>query len=333
MKMTKRLQKARQTKKSRPDGWAIFGRLLLLAGLTMAGSACQQMRSVERITVRGSDTEVNLVFRLAEAYMAEDSAVSISIAGGGSGVGIAALLNGKTDVANSSRALTDKEIALARQRGIRLVAHVFAADALVVVVNPAVGVDSLTLEQLGRIYAGEIQDWAEVGGRPGRISLYGRQSNSGTFVYFRERVLGRDFSPALKQMNGTAQIVESVMRDPYGIGYVGLGYVAKADGSIRQGVHVVRLKADAKRRAVSPLDEAGLRSGEYPLVRPLYQFTNGHPSGKIKAFFQFEASPAGQQLILQNGYLPPWPDMLAAYHALSPASSYVETLNYYTEKR
>ncbi|MCS7035775.1 MAG: phosphate ABC transporter substrate-binding protein [Saprospiraceae bacterium] len=318
---------------SKPDGWATSRWFLLLLFLLIAGDACQQMRSVERITVRGSDTEVNLVFRLAEAYMAEDSAVSISIAGGGSGVGIAALLNGKTDVANSSRALTEKEIALAHKRGIRLVAHVFAADALVIVVHPSVGVDSLTLEQLGRIYAGEIRDWAEVGGRPGRISLYGRQSNSGTFVYFREKVLGRDFSPALKQMNGTAQIVESVMRDPYGIGYVGLGYVAKADGSIRQGVRIVRLKANARRPAVSPLDEVALRSGDYPLVRPLYQFTNGRPSDKIKSFFQFETSPAGQQIILENGYLPPWPDMLSAYHALNPPSAQIETLNYYTETR
>ncbi len=155
-------------------------------------------------TVRGSDTEVNVVFRLAEAYMAQDSGVSISIAGGGSGAGIAALLNGKVDVANSSRPLKEREIALARLRGIQLVAHIFAADALVVIVNSNTGVDSLTLEQLSRIYLGEVRDWSAVGGRPGRISLYGRQSNSGTYIYFRDRVVGRDFSPAVKQMNGTA---------------------------------------------------------------------------------------------------------------------------------
>ncbi len=278
--------------------------------------------------MRGSDTEVNLVFQLAEAYMARDSNVSISITGGGSGVGIAALLNGKTDVANSSRSLTRPELALARARGKALVAHVFAADALVVIAHPSTGVDSLTLEQLGRIYAGDIRDWAEVGGRPGRISLYGRQSNSGTFVYFRDKVLGRDFSPALKQMNGTAQIVESVMRDPCGIGYVGLGYVAKADGSVRQGICVVRLKANAQSPAASPLDDEALRLGHYPLVRPLYQFTNGQPKGKVKAFFEFEASPLGQQIIIENGYLPPWPEMLAA--AGVAEMPLVETINFYS---
>ncbi|MCS6930480.1 MAG: phosphate ABC transporter substrate-binding protein [Saprospiraceae bacterium] len=290
------------------------------------------MRSVESITIRGSDTEVNLVFQLAEAYMAQDSAVSISITGGGSGVGIAALLNGKTDVANSSRALTEKELALAHRRGISIVAHVFAADALVIIVHPSTGVDSLTLDQLSRIYAGDIQDWAEVGGRPGRISLYGRQSNSGTFVYFRERVVGRDFSPALKQMNGTAQIVESVMRDPRGIGYVGLGYVAKADGTVRSGVRIVRLKADARQPASSPLDQEALRTGRYPLVRPLYQFTDGYPKGKLKAFLEFEASHKGEQIILANGYLPPWPDMLAACQT-STSSPAVTTINYYAERR
>lgn len=287
------------------------------------------MRRVETITVRGSDTEVNLVFHLAEQYMSIDSAASISITGGGSGVGIAALLNGKTDVANSSRALTEQELALAKARGMTLVAHVFAADALVIIVHPSTGVTSLTLEQLGRIYAGDIRDWSEVGGRPGPISLYGRQSNSGTFVYFREKVLGRDFSPALKQMNGTAQIVESVMRDPYGIGYVGLGYIIKADGSLRQGVRVVPLRTDARSPAVSPLDTQALRSGLYPLVRPLYQFTKGEPQGKIRAFFQFEASPMGQQIIAENGYLPPWPEMLAADAELTS----LKTINFYSDSQ
>jgi len=301
-----------------PSCWKWFFALLL----QVAPVGCDQMRSVERITVRGSDTEVNLVFQLAEAYMARDSNVSISIAGGGSGVGIAALLNGKVDVANSSRPLKDKEIALARMRGISPVAHVFAADALVVIVHPQTGVDSLTLEQLGRIYSGELRDWSAVGGRPGPISLYGRQSNSGTYVYFRDKVVGRDFSPALKQMNGTAQIVESVLRDPYAIGYVGLGYVVKADGSVREGIRIVRLKKDKRHPAVSPLDEAALRSGLYPLVRPLYQFTKGHPSGKLREFLQFEGSPPGQQIIRRNGYLPPWPELLQA--DFSSVSSPVE---------
>jgi len=277
---------------------AIPGILVWLALLTVT---CDRQQRVERITIKGSDTEVNLVLQLAEAFMELHPGVSLSIAGGGSGVGIAALMNGKTDIANSSREITPQEYNFALQRGVRIVPTVFAADALVVVTHPEVGVDSLTLEQLGKIFSGAITDWSAVGGKPGRVSLYGRQSNSGTFLYFRERVVERDFSSKLKQMNGTAQIIEAIKNDIGGIGYVGLGYVARPDGALRAGLRIVRLKANATSPALSPLNADG---GRYPLLRPLYQFTDGAPKAAVQAFFEFEASPEGQRIILENGYLP-----------------------------
>lgn len=280
-----------------------YGQLLLLL-LSMPFASCERRHQVERITVRGSDTEVNLVLQLAEAYMARDPEVSLSIAGGGSGVGIAALLNGKTDIANSSRAVSAAELAFAQKRGIQIVQTAFAADALVLITHPAIGVERLTMAQLGDIFSGKIRDWAAVGGKPGRISLYGRQSNSGTHLYFREKVLGCDFSPALKQMNGTAQIVEAIQRDAGGIGYVGLGYVLQGDGAQRKGLRVLAIQADSTSTAVSPLDAGRVRNGDYPLLRPLYQLTNGVPTGKILDFFRFEASPEGRQIIADNGYLP-----------------------------
>lgn len=277
--------------------WLIFVLLILLL------FQCNN-RQVETITIKGSDTELNLVLQLAEAYMATDPEVSISITGGGSGTGIAALLNGKTDIANSSREINPFELRLANERKVFTEPFVFAADALAIVVNPRSGVDSLTISDLGKIYAGEISDWSAVGGRPGQISLYGRQSNSGTFVYFRERVVGNDFSPQLKEMNGTAQILESVKNDPGGIGYVGLGYLTDENGHLRSGFNVVRLSEKTGNEAVDPMNKALILNGLYPLTRPLFQYSNGIPTGKIRAFLEFEKSDEGLKIITANGYLP-----------------------------
>lgn len=266
--------------------------------------ACRRSEHLERIQVKGSDTEVNLVLELAEAFMEREPAVSISITGGGSGVGIAALMNGKTDIANSSREIAETERVYAHRRGVEIYPTVFAADALVIVANPEAGVDSLTMNQLADIFSGALKNWRAAGGSSVPVSLYGRQSNSGTFLYFRETVLGRDFSAALKQMNGTAQIIEAVKNDAGGIGYVGLGYVARPDGAIHHGLKIIRLKKDAASPAVSPLDTSALQSGDYPLLRPLYQLTDGKPTGWVEAFLQFETSPEGQQIIAKNGYLP-----------------------------
>lgn len=261
-------------------------------------------RQVENITIKGSDTEVNLVLQLAEAYMDTDPAASISITGGGSGVGIAALLNHKTDIANSSRELSQPEMLMASQRGMHISSHVFAADAIAIIVHPSVGVSSLSLTDLGKIYAGDITDWQQIGGKPGIISLYGRQSNSGTFIYFREKVLGKDFSTALKQMNGTAQIIEAVKNDAGSIGYAGLGYVADQNGTPREGFKVLKIAKKTGEKAFSPMDLEDIKAGFYPLTRPLYQFTDGLPTGKVLAFLEFEKSDFAKEIIQKNGYLP-----------------------------
>ncbi len=260
--------------------------------------------SLESITIKGSDTEVNLVLELAEAYMATDSTVSISVTGGGSGVGIAGLLNKKIDIANSSRELNPYEQRLAAQRSVSIIPYVFAADALAIVCHPSIPVDSLLLSDLGRIFSGEVRDWQELGAGPGAISLYGRQSNSGTFSYFRERVLGKDYAAELKQMNGNAQILEAVKADPHAIGYVGFGYLTDNSGALRPGIKVIKLASEPGKPGVSPLDRVAIRDGLYPLTRPLYQFTDGERAGSIHAFFEFEKSAAGQRIIIENGYLP-----------------------------
>lgn len=288
---------------SEPRRYLVVMRTGLYFSILILLSACTR-RNVETITIKGSDTEVNLVLQLAEAYMDSDLDVSVNITGGGSGVGIAGLLNGNTDVANSSRDINPYELTLAAERGVAVVPFVFAADALAIICHPSVPLDSLILKDLGKIFSGEIQNWQQLGGSNAKVSLYGRQSNSGTFMYFRERVLGKDYDPGIKQMNGNAQIIEAVKADPNAIGYIGFGYLTDESGALRDGIKVIKLATMQGQNAISPLDKAGIKAGLYPLTRPLYQFTNGEPRGKILAFYEFEKSPFGQSIIAKNGYLP-----------------------------
>ncbi|QIP13744.1 phosphate ABC transporter substrate-binding protein [Spirosoma aureum] len=205
----------------------------LLVLLILFANGCSS-RKGQTILIKGSDTEVNLVLDLAEVYMAKDPAISVAITGGGSGLGIAALLNGKTQVCNSSRPLSQDEINLARERGIDLRTTVFAMDAVAIIVNKAVGLNTISLEELATIYSGNLSNWQSVGGRIGLISLYGRQTSSGTYIYLRDKVIQRDYSPKIRELNGTAQVIEAVSQDPHGIGYVGVGYISDIP---KQGIY------------------------------------------------------------------------------------------------
>jgi len=169
-----------------------MNRTLLLFLLALTASCRFAPQGVEHILIKGSDTEVNLALSLAETYMKRDSMISIAVTGGGSGMGIASLINGKTDIANSSRAMKPKEIELANERGIKPVPIVFAVDALALIVHPSLSVDALRVSEIGGIYRGDITNWQEVGGPDQGITIYGRQSNSGTFVFFRDSVLRAD---------------------------------------------------------------------------------------------------------------------------------------------
>lgn len=277
----------------------------LIGSLTILGCGTGEDRDGRtRIQINGSDTEVNLVQSLAEEYMKKNPTVRISVTGGGSGTGIAAIINGQTDIANSSRAMRDSEIEQARQRGVVPIGIVFAMDGLAIVTHESNPIESLTMEQVGKIYRGEITNWQEVGGPDLSITLYGRQSNSGTYIYFREHVVKSDYSPRMRNMNGTAQIVEAIRNDVSGIGYVGIGYVADAAGNVISRLHVVNIAADENSPAVSPLDMENVLSGLYPISRPLYQYTNGIPTGEILSFIQWELSEEGQRVVAQSGYYP-----------------------------
>lgn len=282
---------------SRIAGWALLIFLLI---------SCQKSsNSIESLLIKGSDTEVNVALALAEAFMEKEPNVSIAVTGGGSGTGVAALLSGKTNIANSSRPMKPDELKMAEARGIRPLPIVFGIDALAIIVNEQNPLDSLTMDELARVFKGEVRDWAEIDGGPNmNVSLYGRQSNSGTFIYFRDEVLNAEYSSSLKQMNGTAQIVEAISTDPAGVGYVGVGYLLEKSGDLPQGVKLLKVSRAKGQTAYSPMEPSHITSDQYPIVRPLYQYINGKPSGQLLEFLLFTIGTEGQAIVSKNGYYP-----------------------------
>ncbi|MBK7937162.1 MAG: phosphate ABC transporter substrate-binding protein [Lewinellaceae bacterium] len=260
--------------------------------------------TVENILIKGSDTEVNVALALAEHYMEKEPLVSIAVTGGGSGTGIAALLSGKTNIANASRPMNAEEYHLATSRSIHPKPIIFGLDALAIVTHASNPLDSLSLADLGRIFRGEITTWAELGGPEKPVSLYGRQSNSGTFLYFRDRVLAADYAASLKQMNGTAQIVEAIATDPAGIGYVGIGYLSEQERKLTTSIKVLKISSLSNSRAFSPLIYTNISSGKYPIIRPLYQYINGQPHGRLLDFLLFTIGEEGQGIVRKSGYYP-----------------------------
>ena len=251
------------------------------------------------IMIAGSDSEVNLVTRLVEEYMNANSHVVIAVTGGGSGVGISSLIDGDIDIANSSRPMKEAEEAdLKANQGQDAHAVRFAVDGVAVVVNKENPVAELTVDQIGAIYRGEITNWSEVGGENLGITLYGRQSTSGTYVFFMEKVVQADYSPEMRNLAGTSDIVEAVTNDLGGIGYAAIGYATK------EGIKAVKVAADEASEAFDPTILENVTSGDYPLTRPLYQFVIGKPSGAILDFLLFEVSEVGQQLVLEEGFYP-----------------------------
>ncbi len=281
-------------------------RLLVVASLALAGCG-GPARTI--LAVKGSDSEVNVVQQLAEAYMARNPGVFVSVGGGGSGTGIAAILDRTAHVANSSRPLTGIEILRSRREGMTLSGFVFATDALAVVVHADNPVAELDLPALGALYRGETPRWPH----GAAVSLYGRQSNSGTYAYFREVAVKGEYAASLRQMNGSAQIVEAVRQDRGGIGYVAAGYV---EGERAAGLRVVPLVSPRDGAVLSPRDADAVRARRYPLARPLHQFVASPVGAGVRAFLAFEDSPEGQAIVARNGFFPVSEEDARANHAL-----------------
>lgn len=263
------------------------------------GAVEEAPKETASIMIGGSDSEVNVVTRLAEEFMIANDHVSIAVTGGGSGVGISSLIDGDIDIANSSRPMKEEELAnhLANQ-GEEAHAVIFAVDGVAVVVNENNPVEELTVDQVGAIYRGEITNWSEVGGDDLAITLNGRQSTSGTYVFFMELVVQADYSPEMRNLPGTSDIVEAVTSDVGGIGYAAIGY-ATVDG-----VKALNISADAGSQAFDPTVLENVTSGDYPLTRPLYQYITGKPSGAMLEFFNYVTSDTGQNIVLEEGFYP-----------------------------
>ena len=285
--------------------------LAILAGLALLLQSCgppsqEGAASVSEGTYienKGSDTIVNLALAWAERYQAEHEEVRISVTGGGSGTGIAALLNGTVDIANASRQIKDEEITEARSKGIEPVEFVVARDAIAVIVNPANPVSQLTLQQVSDIYSGKLRNWQEVGGEDRPIVKLSRETNSGTHVYFLENVLRLGdaestvlFSTDTLLLPSSEGIISEVRLNPNAIGYDGLGYVP-AD------LKMIAIATEAGGAYTLPSSQT-VNDRSYAVARDLYMYTNGPPSGALKTYMEWILSPEAQQIVDELGFVP-----------------------------
>jgi phosphate transport system substrate-binding protein len=265
-------------------------RKLLALILMVALGATSVFAQTDEITIVGSTTVLPIAQITAEKFMDANPGVSISVGGGGSSVGAKSLLAGTCDIADSSRALKQEEIAAALAKGIQPKPHVVAMDGIAVIVNPSNSVSELSLEQIKAIYTGQINDWSELGGAKGVIVVVSRDSASGTFEAFNELALknARVRPDALLQASNQA-VAQTVVQTPGAIGYIGMGYLTNSV----KAVDVDGVKAS---------NETVL-SKEYPISRPLYMYTNGDPKGSVKEYLDFVKGKEGQKLAEEQGFV------------------------------
>jgi len=285
--------------------WSGFLALVFLVACNSGSQDAATKNSASKtearyLTVKGSDTMVHLVSTWAEAFMKIQAGSEISVTGGGSGTGIAALINGTTDICAASRGIKKKEKKLATGRGITPVEIPVARDGIVVIVNRENAVSELSIEQIGSIFSGTVTNWQELGGPDLPILVLSRESSSGTFVFFQEHVLNKaDYTVHARFLPGTSAVVQAVTADRGAIGYVGLGFAAEGG----EGIKSLRVKAGPDSPAIEP-SEASVQAGAYAIARPLYFYTNGAAAGLIKEFIDFCLGPEGQKIVHETGYVP-----------------------------
>ena len=275
--------------------------LALLCHCAQNGSSSGEGASARagnsRLTIKGSDTMVILGQRWAEAYVKVDPSAAVQVTGGGTGTGIAALINGSTDICEASRPMNEREKQeLLAKRGTSAIETKVALDALAVYVNSQNPMDEISLATLARIFVGEVTNWREVGAPAHAIVLYGRENNSGTYGYFKERVLaGKDFAPSTQSLGGTAAVANAVKGDAFGIGYGGIAYL--------EGIKALRIRKDDGAPAIAP-SLASTQDGSYPMSRFLYLYTAGAAAGDSKKFIDWVLGTEGQKVIAEVGYYP-----------------------------
>jgi len=274
--------------------------LILAISLIEAPAFAKNTNSIQ---VKGSDTMVNLVQAWAEDYMKVDPNVFIAVTGGGSGTGLAAIINGTCDIAMSSREIKFQEVEQAKKENVAPKEYKVALDGLAVVVNLNNSVSKLTIDQLADIFTGNIKNWKEIGGLDSKIVVLSREVNSGTHVYFKENVLRKgdakskeEFSPEALLMPSSQAIADEIKQNPNAIGYYGMGYIGKDHKAIA-------VAKNASSTTVTPTTE-NVSNGTYPISRPLFLYTNGKPQGAVKGFIDYVLSPEGQAVVLKADFVP-----------------------------
>lgn len=287
--------------------------LMLMAGLLLAGSGCGNSTTGTSanaggarsgsLQVKGSDTMINLAQKWAEDYMNAYPQVNVAVTGGGSGTGITALINGTTDIADSSREMKQQEKDDAKARGNEAVENKVALDGIAIVVNRDNKVAELTKDQLADIFAGAVTDWKDVGGDPGQIVLLSRESNSGTHVFFKEFIINKgksdskiEFAASALLMPSSQAIYDEAKQNPKAIGYVGLGY-AKSE------VKVLKVKKDTASAGVTP-SAATVQDGSYPVSRPLFMYTKKGAAQSVQDYIDWIKGPDGQKIVEELEFVP-----------------------------
>jgi phosphate transport system substrate-binding protein len=264
---------------------------LLLASMICLAFGINIAVAAENVVIKGSTTVLPIAQAALEAYMKAHPGVNISLSGGGSGEGIKALIDKSADIATSSREIKDKEVELAKSKGINPVAYTVAIDALTPIVHPKNKVNGLTIDQLSQIYQGKIKNWKEVGGDDLQIVVVSRDSSSGTFETWGHLVLNNaKVTPKAQLQASSGAVVQAVSKNRYAISYVGIGYLNKSV----KALNVNGVPATAKTAL----------SKEYPIARSLYMYTNGQPEGVVADFIKFVLSTAGQKLVAKEGFIP-----------------------------
>lgn len=269
--------------------------VMLLASMTSVAIAADA-----KVSVKGSDTMAQLASHWAETYMDKNAGTDVSVNGGGSGTGIAALIGGTTDIASSSREIKPEEVAQAKAKSIDPVATTVANDGIPVIVNLKNKATEMTMEQVRKIFSGEYTNWNQVGGPDMKITVISRDSSSGTYAFVQEHVLAKkDFVKTALLLPTHAAIIQAVEADETAIGYAGLGHAEQAAGKIK----ILGIKKDAASASVIPSIKT-VNDKTYPIARPLFLYTNGKPAGPAKAFIDFCLTADGQKIVEEEGLVP-----------------------------
>lgn len=281
----------------------MFKKWLLIFAILLIVSPVSARSGKNSIQIKGSDTMVNLGQAWSEKYMEVNPGDFIAVTGGGSGTGLSSLISGSCDIAMSSRNIKEKEIGLAKAKGINPNEIKVALDGLAVVVNPNNSVANLTLDQLAGIFTGRISNWKELGGPDEKIVVLSREVNSGTHVYFKEHVLRKndpasqeEFAANALMLSSSQAIADEVASNTAAVGYYGMGYISPK----QKAVHIAKTEGA---EFIAPTIENVVK-GTYPISRPLLLYTNGTPDGLVKKFVDFALSREGQDIVLKTDFVP-----------------------------